>query len=148
LNEKDQIALGFGKAAAWILAGYFAMKVVGIYAGNQWHLLSTCYGKWFLVEILGFVALPCFLYAVGVRKKSLGLIRFTAVWAVLGIIVNRFNVSLVAFNWHLPSSERYFPKWEEIGISIFMVTLGLVAFRFIVTRMAVFHKHPDYKDAH
>ncbi|MBW1901859.1 MAG: polysulfide reductase NrfD [Deltaproteobacteria bacterium] len=147
LNEKDQIALGFGKAAAWILAGYFAMKVVGIYAGNQWHLLSTCYGKWFLVEILGFVALPCFLYAVGVRKKSLGLIRFTAVWAVLGIIVNRFNVSLVAFNWHLPSSERYFPKWEEIGISIFMVTLGLVAFRFIVTRMAVFHKHPDYKDA-
>lgn len=148
LNEKDQIALGFGKAAAWILAGYFAMKVVGIYAGNQWHLLSTCYGKWFLVELLGFVALPCFLYAVGVRKKSLGLIRFTAVWAVLGIIVNRFNVSLVAFNWHLPSSERYFPKWEEIGISIFMVTLGLVAFRFIVTRMAVFHKHPDYKDVH
>ncbi len=148
LNEKDQIALGFGKAAAWILAGYFAMKVVGIYAGNQWHLLSTCYGKWFLVELLGFVALPCFLYAVGVRKKSLGLIRFTAVWAVLGIIVNRFNVSLVAFNWHLPSSERYFPKWEEIGISIFMVTLGLVAFRFVVTRMAVFHKHPDYKDVH
>jgi Ni/Fe-hydrogenase subunit HybB-like protein len=147
LNEKDQIALGFGKAAAWILAGYFAMKVVGLYAGNQWHLLSTCYGKWFLVELLGFVALPCFLYAVGVRKKSFGLIRFTAVWAVLGIIVNRFNVSLVAFNWHLPSSERYFPKWEEIGISIFLVTLGLVAFKFVVTRMAIFHKHPDYKDA-
>ena len=148
INEKDQIAIGFGKAAAWILAAYFAMKVVGIYQGNHWHLLSSCYGKWFLVELFGFVALPCFLYAVGVNSKSLGLIRFTAVWTVLGIIVNRFNVSLVAFNWHLPSSERYFPKWEEIGISIFLVTLGLVAFKFIVTRMPVFYRHPDYEDDH
>jgi len=148
LNEKDDIALGFGKAASWILAGYFAIKVVGISAGNHWHLLSTGYGPWFLVELLGFVALPCYLYAIGVRNKKLGLIRFTAGWTVLGIIVNRLNVCLIAFNTHLPFSQRYIPKWEEIAISIFLVTLGLVAFKFIVTRMPIFYKHPDYEDAH
>ncbi len=147
LNEKDQVALGFGKAASWILAIYFGMKVAGIYSGNHWHLLSTCYGRWFLVELLGFVALPCFLYAVGVHKRSHTLIRWTAGWTVLGIIVNRFNVSLIAFNYHLPSSERYFPHWMEIGTSIFLVTLGLIAFKFIVTRMPIFYKHPDYEDA-
>jgi hypothetical protein len=66
----------------------------------------------------------------------------------LGIIVNRFNVCLIAFNWHLPSSERYFPHWMEIGISVFLVTLGLIAFKFIATRMPIFYKHPDYEDSH
>ncbi len=148
LKEKDQIALGFGKAASWVLAGYFAIKVVGISAGNYWHLLSTSYGLWFLVELIGFVALPCFFYAVGVRDKNLTVIRWTAVWTVLGIIINRFNICLVAFNYHLPADERYFPHWMEIGISIFLVTLGLIAFKFIATRMPIFYQHPDYEDSH
>ena len=148
IREKDQIALGFGKAASWVLAGYFAIKVVGISMANQWNLLVTPYGLWFLVELLGFVALPCFLYAVGVRDKNLTLIRWAAVWTVIGIIINRFNICLVAFNYRLPSSERYFPHWMEIAISIFLVTLGLVAFRFISTHMPIFYRHPDYEDSH
>jgi Ni/Fe-hydrogenase subunit HybB-like protein len=146
LKEKDDIALGFGKAASLVLAGYFITKVIGISEGNNWHFLATAYGLWFLVELLGFVALPCFLYAVGVRDKNLKLIKWTAAWTVVGIIVNRFNVCLVAFNWHLPSSERYFPHWMEIAISVFLVTLGVVAYRFIVTRMPILYAHPDYEN--
>ncbi len=148
LNEKDQVALGFGKAASWILAGYFAIQVIGIFEGNDWRFLSSSYGCWFLVELLGFVALPCFLYAVGVRNKNLPLIRCTAVLTVLGILLNRFNVCLIGFNWHLPASERYFPHPMEIGITVFLVTLGLVAFKFVVTRMPIYYKHPDYEDAY
>jgi len=148
LMEKNDVALGFGKAASFVLAGYFIIKVFGISAGNNWHYLGTGYGAWYLVELFGFVALPCFLYAIGVRDKNLTMIKWTSVLAVLGIIVNRLNVSLVAFNWHLPSSERYLPHWLEIGISIFIVTLGIIAFRFIVTRMPILYSHPDYEDAH
>jgi Ni/Fe-hydrogenase subunit HybB-like protein len=146
--EKDTIALGFGKAASFVLAGYFIIKVVGISAGNHWHFLSTNYGLWYLVELLGFVALPCFFYAVGVRDKNVTLIKWTAFWTVIGVVINRFNVSMIAFNWHLPSSERYFPHWMEIGISVFIVTVGLIAFKFIVTRMPILYEHPDYKGAH
>jgi Ni/Fe-hydrogenase subunit HybB-like protein len=146
--EKDTIALGFGKAASFVLAGYFIIKVIGISAGNHWHFLSTNYGLWYLVELLGFVALPCFFYAVGVRDKNVTLIKWTAFWTVIGVVINRFNVSMIAFNWHLPSSERYFPHWMEIGISVFIVTVGLIAFKFIVTRMPILYEHPDYKGAH
>ena len=148
LAEKDSVALGFGKAAAFVLAGYFIIKVIGIAADNNWDYLSTGYGAWYLVELLGFVALPCFLYAVGVRDKNLALIKWTSALTVLGIVVNRFNVSMIAFNYHLPASERYFPSWMEIGISIFIVTIGVVVFRFIVTRMPVLYEHPGYKGAH
>jgi len=148
LQEKNDIAFGFGKAASFVLAGYFIIKVFGLSSSNNWHYLNTEYGTWYLVELLGFVALPSFLYALGVRLKSLGLIKWTSVLAVLGIVFNRFNVCLIAFNWHLPPSDRYFPHWMEIGISIFIVTIGLILFKFIVTRMPILYEHPEYKDAH
>ncbi|MBW1607619.1 MAG: polysulfide reductase NrfD [Deltaproteobacteria bacterium] len=148
LKEANGITLGFGKAASYVLAGYFAIKVLGISSENHWHYLKTGYGTWYLVELLGFVALPSLLYAIGVRIKSLPLIKWTSVLAVLGVILNRFNVCLVAFNWQLPSSERYFPHWMEFGISAFIVMIGLILYRFIVTRMPILYEHSDYKDAH
>jgi len=147
LREADGVALSFAKAAAWVLAGYFIIKVIGIAQTNAWGYLGTGYGLWFLVEMLGFVMLPCYFYAIGAREKNLTIIRRTAVWTVLGIVVNRFNVGLVAFNYHLPSSERYFPHWMEIGISVFVVTIGILAYKFIVTHMPILYAHPDY-DAH
>ncbi|MFC1867193.1 sulfate respiration complex protein HmcC [Thermodesulfobacteriota bacterium] len=148
LKGREDMALGFGKAASLVLAGYFTIKVVGIAADNNWYLLGTSYGLWFLVELLGFVALPCFLYAVGVRDRNLKLIKWAAVWTVFGVMLNRLNVSLIAFNWHLPSVDRYFPHWMEIAISIFILTVGIVAFRVIATMMPIFYEHADYKDLH
>jgi Ni/Fe-hydrogenase subunit HybB-like protein len=145
LKNNEGLVLGFGKAAAWVLAGYFMIKTIGVAADDNWRYLATGYGVWFLVEMLGFIALPAFLYAVGVRDKNTGMIRWTAAWTVLGIIVNRFNISMVAFNYHLPSSERYIPHWIEIGISVFIVTVGILAFRFISTRMPILYEHPEYE---
>ncbi len=147
LREADGVALGFAKAASWVLAGYFIIKVIGIAQTNTWGYLGTGYGLWFLVEMLGFVLLPCYFYAIGAREKNLKIIRRTATWTVLGIVLTRFNVGLIAFNYHLPSSERYFPHWMEIGISVFVVTIGVLAYKFIVTHMPILYAHPDY-DAH
>ena len=35
-------------------------------AANDWHYLASGYGAWFAVEMVGFVLLPAFLYALGV----------------------------------------------------------------------------------
>lgn len=147
-REARGVTLGFAKAASLVLAGYFMIKLMGIAGGDHWNLLATPYGYWFLVELLGFVALPSFLYAVGVRNQDSGLIKWTSAWTVLGIVVNRFNVGLIAFNWQLPAARKYFPHWMEIAISLFIVTAGIVAFRFIVTRMPIFYEHPEHRDSH
>jgi hypothetical protein len=34
----------------------------------------------------------------------------------------------------------------EIAISIFIVTVGLLVFRFIASRMPIFYEHPEYKE--
>ncbi len=148
LKEADGVVLGFGKAGAFILAGYFMVKVIDTTMDNDWHYLSTGWGAWWLVEMIGFVALPSFLYAMGVREKSTRIIRIASFFAVAGIVLNRLNVSLVAFNWQLPADQRYFPDWMEFAISIFIVTLIVTAYRFIATKMPVLYEHPDYKDSH
>jgi Ni/Fe-hydrogenase subunit HybB-like protein len=148
LNGGKDVALGFGKAASYVLAGYFMIKVIGIAKDDNWHLLGTPYGYWYLVELLGFVALPCFLYAIAAREKNLALIKWTAGLTILGIMINRLNISLIAFHWQLPSDERYFPHWMEIGISVFLVTAGLIAYRVIVTLMPILYEDKDYNDSH
>lgn len=146
LSEAEGVVLGFGKSASLVLAGYGIIKVIGLATAGNWHYLSTGYGVWFLVELLGFVALPSVLYAIGAREKNLVLIRWTSVLALLGIILNRFNVSLVAFNWQLPKADRYFPSLGEIGISVFLMTLGVLVYRFITNRMPILYEHPEYAE--
>lgn len=148
LRESEGVVLGFGKAASFIMAGYLAIKVIGLSVDNNWHYLFTGYGAWFLVELLGFVALPSFVYAIGVREKNVRLIQWTGAWTVLGIVLNRFNISLIAFNWQLPSAERYFPGWMEIGVSLFIVAIGIVIYRFVTSNMPILYEHPDYKGEH
>jgi len=145
IKESQGVVLGFGKAAAFVMMGYVGVKLLGIAIDNNWHHLATGWGLWFLVELIGFVALPAFLYAIAAREQNLGLIRWAAVITVLGLVLNRFNISLVAFNWHLPSADRYFPSWMEIGISVFIVTVGVVVYRFVCTHMPILYEHPDYQ---
>jgi len=98
--------------------------------------------------MLGFVLLPCILYAVAVREKKPTMVRWTAFLTVFGIVLNRLNVSVIAFNWQLPAEQRYVPSWMEFWISATLVTTLILIFRWIVNRMPVLHEHPDFKGAH
>jgi Ni/Fe-hydrogenase subunit HybB-like protein len=147
-EQLDNITVGLAKAGAVTLAIYFAIKVIGIVLDDEWYLLGTGWGAWFLVEMVGFVLLPCFLYAIGYRERRVKLIRVTGVITVIGIMLNRFNVSFIAFNWTLPAESRYAPHWMEIWVTISLITFGVVAFKLIAERMPILHEHPEYKGMH
>ncbi|MEK6709604.1 MAG: NrfD/PsrC family molybdoenzyme membrane anchor subunit [Nitrospinota bacterium] len=144
--DVDGLALGLGKAASVVLFSYFFMKLLGIAEGGHWKLLNTPYGRWFLVEMIGFILLPCFLFAHGARERNVALTRAAAALTVIGIVVNRLNVAVVAYNWSLP--DRYVPSWMEVLVSVTIVTLGLLTFRWIVNRMPVLRGRPNYRRGH
>ena len=85
---------------------------------------------------------------IGYREKRVRLVRFTAFLTVIGIVLNRLNVSLIAFNWDLAPDQRYVPHWMEIWITVSIVTAGVVMFRWIVNRMPILSEHPHYKGMH
>jgi Ni/Fe-hydrogenase subunit HybB-like protein len=143
-GEVDRLVVGLGKAASVLLFTYFCLKWIGVAHGQHWDLLSTRYGHMFMVEMFGFVLVPCLLYAHAARTQNAKLTRFTSVVTVLGIVLNRLNVSLITFQWNL--EPRYFPHWMEFVVSITLVVLGLLTFRWIVNRMPILYEHPDFAD--
>ncbi|MBD5641692.1 MAG: polysulfide reductase NrfD [Desulfovibrio sp.] len=145
LRESGKVVLGFARAASFILMAYFMLKVIDVLVQSNAHWLSTGWGTWWLVEMLGFVLLPALLYAKGAVDGNVKLCQYTSALAIIGIVLNRFNVSMIAFNWQLPSADRYFPSFWEIWISIFVVTLIVTCYRFIVYHMPVLYEHPEFK---
>lgn len=144
--ELNELTLGMGQAVAFVLFAYFGLKIIGIAHGNHWGLLGTSWGAWFLVELLGFVLLPCLLFVSAVRKKNVGLTRFAALLTIIGTILNRFNVSLIGFNWNLPERELF--DWRELLIVITIVTIEILVYRWIINRMPVLPEPPDYEEIH
>jgi Ni/Fe-hydrogenase subunit HybB-like protein len=144
--DLDRITLGLARAASIILFAYFFIRLQGLADSQNWALLNTPYGYWYLFEMFGFVLLPCFLYAHGVRRRKPWLVRLTAAWTVLGVVVYRLNISVVAMNWNVPN--RYVPSLMEILTSVTIITIGVLTFRWIVNRMPVLREHPAHREAH
>lgn len=146
--DVDALTLGLGKAGAVTFFAYFFLKLQNVVDQHAWNLLFTGYGAWFLVEILGFVLLPSVLFAVGAHEGKVKLVRIGGALGVSGIILNRANVSMIAYNWNIPWADRYVPTWMEFAVSITLVTIGVLAFRFCVNRMPILREDPAFPQGH
>ena len=133
--DMSRIALGLSRAAAVVLFAYVFLRLQGLADGGTWRHLGTGWGALWLVEVGGFALVPSLMFAYGSRHGRVRVVRAAAILAVLGVVLNRLDVSIVAFNWERPF--MYFPSWMEIVGSVTIVTMGLVAFRWIVNRMPV-----------
>jgi Ni/Fe-hydrogenase subunit HybB-like protein len=147
-EEFDSRTLGLGKAAACGLTIYFILKILDLAHYDKWHYLDTPFGYWYLIELLGFVLLPAILFGTAVRNRNANLVRFTGFLTAFGVILNRINVVLIAYEWYIPVSQKYYPLWTEFAFSISVVTLIIIFYRAIVNRMAILYDHPDYKSTH
>ena len=132
----DRLVLGLAKGAAISLFVYYFFRALIFVHGRQWTLLGDAWGAWFLVEVIGFFLTPCVLFAWAVRNRRIGVVRIAAVMALIGVILNRLNTSIIAFNWN--SENHYYPSWEEIVVTLMVVFLEIWVFRWIVNRMPVF----------
>src|SRR5512135_697385 len=69
LNSLDRLTMGLGKGAIIGIYIYFALKLIGVAHDDNWGLLNTPYGHWFLVEILLFVLAPAAVLTYGVKTQ-------------------------------------------------------------------------------
>ena len=137
-HSYEEIVLGLAKGAAIAMFVYYFFKALIFIHENQWELINDFWGYWYLVEVIGFVLIPCFMFAYAVRNRNLGIIRAASVLALIGIILNRLNISVIAFNWN--AVNKYYPSWEELVVTLMVVFSEIWVFRWIVTRMPVFEK--------
>ncbi len=149
VGNLDRITLGFGKAAAIVMFVFFMLKVIGVAHDDNWALLGTGYGYWFLVEILLFVLAPLVVLTAGVKKGNATVVRFGAFYALAGVVLNRLNLSIITFNWNLPGHLHHIvPPVREVFIVLSIITFHILLFRWILNRMPVLREDPDYPEGH
>jgi Ni/Fe-hydrogenase subunit HybB-like protein len=149
LGSLDKLTVGLGKAACIVMFVYFMLKVIGVAHDDNWPLLGTRYGYWFLAEILLFVLAPIVVLTVGVKKGNATIVRFGAFHALAGVVLNRLNISILMFNWNLPTHfHDIVPPIREVFIVLSIVTFHILLFRWILNRMPVLREDPDYPEGH
>jgi Ni/Fe-hydrogenase subunit HybB-like protein len=131
----EDILFGLAKGAAVVIFVYYFLKALMFIHGKQWDMIDDGWGAWYLVEVLGFVLVPGFMFAFGYRNRSLRIIKIAAAIALIGIIVNRLNVSVIAYNWYEP--VRYFPSWQEFVVTAMVICSEIWILRWVVLRMPV-----------
>ena len=131
----DDIILGLAKGAAIVMFVYYFLKALIFIHGQQWDMVNDGWGYWYLVEVLGFVLVPAFMFAFGFRNRSINIIRIASVMALIGIVLNRLNVSIISFKWY--ADVHYYPSWQEIVVTLMIIFTEIWILRWIITRMPV-----------
>lgn len=138
----NDILVGLAKGCAGAMFAYLFLKVLVFIHGRHWDYMNTRWGYWYLTEVVGFVVIPCAIYIHAVRQRNVNLIRIASVLTLIGIILNRLNVSIIAFKWDAP--VRYYPTWMEIEVSLAVICVNIWVFRWIVNRMPVLRASPQW----
>jgi len=146
--EFDRKIIGLGKAAACAMYIYLILKVLDFAHYHKWVYLKGFYGWWYLFEVIGFVLIPALMITSGVRGRKAIWVKLGAFVAILGVILNRLNVCIIAFKWYMPFWKKYYPTWNEVALSAGVVTLLVLTYRFILNRMPVLYEHPEFKSEH
>jgi Ni/Fe-hydrogenase subunit HybB-like protein len=136
----DDIVLGLAKICAAAMFVYFFLKVLVFIHEHNWAYLNTSWGYWFLLEIIGFVLIPFRLYTHAVKYKNISAVKIASVLTLVGIVLNRLNTSVIAYNWTVV--ERYVPSWMEIWITLTVICVELIVLSWIVNRMPILSDPP------
>ena len=131
----DNIVVGLARICAGTMFVYLFLELLVFVHGQRWAYLATGWGAWYLLEVIGLVALPAALFIRGYRNRNFRMIRVAAVLTMLGIVLNRLNVSIIAFKWYAP--VHYVPSWMEIEVTLAVIAAELWVFRWVVNRMPV-----------
>lgn len=134
----EEIVYGLAKLATIAMSVYYFFKALTFIHEKQWSMIHGFWGSWYVLEVVGFVLIPAVMFAFGVRNRSLGIIRWASVLTLIGVVLNRLNISVIAFKWN--AAVKYYPSWQEIVVTLMILSLEIWVFRWVVSRMPVMKK--------
>jgi Ni/Fe-hydrogenase subunit HybB-like protein len=120
------ILSGLGRVIPYILGLYLLLKLMDLMARGEIGLIFTAYPQnllWWGEMLIG-VILPIIFFSVPKVRQSRSGVFWCATLVVLGLILNRFNVSMLALA--IRPGFTYFPHWMEVAISAALVADALL----------------------
>ena len=126
------------KAIPYVLGIYLALKVIELAVTGELGLLFTSgwYRVLYWAEITIGALIPIGLFTRrSVRENPKGLLIGAAL-VIVGLMFNRFNVSLFALEHQ--GGAVYVPSWMEFAISFGIISGGVLLFTLVAWRFPLF----------
>jgi Ni/Fe-hydrogenase subunit HybB-like protein len=109
-------------------------------------LTSGYYSLLFWIEIMLLGIIPIFLFSQKkVRQNPNGLL-YGALSVVLGVILNRFDVSWIALGGRIFDTTGYVPSVYEVLVSFGLMTASVLVFRYIALHFPLFVAEEKFHD--
>ncbi len=141
-HEQNSIVRGLSRICAGAMFAYFFLQFLIFIHQKRWDLLNTPMGYWYLLEMIGFVLVPMLMFVYGYRRKSINVIKTAAILTMVGVILNRLNVTVIGFRWE--DAIRYVPTWMEVVVTLTVIFTEIWIFRWVVRRMPVLRDSPAW----
>jgi Ni/Fe-hydrogenase subunit HybB-like protein len=135
VRAHDGLTLRLASMAGATMFVYLFLEGFKFLHGRLWLVFRGGWAAWYSVEILGFVVLPMLMLLRGSMTRHLGMVRLGGFMAMIGVILNRLNISVIAFKWYAP--VHYVPSWMELVVSAAVICVEIWVFRWIVLRMNI-----------
>ena len=147
ISEKDHhaqkgIVHGLSGICAGAMFAYLFLNLLVFIHGKRWEYLNSPMGYWYLLEMIGFVLVPMMLFYLAYRRMNINLVKIAAIMTMLGIILNRLNVTVIGFRWD--AAVRYIPSWMEFVVTLTVIFAEIWIFRWIINRMPVLRESPEW----
>lgn len=146
------------KALPIALGVYLVLKFGELaIAGDLGYLFTSgAMSLLFWAEILIGVVIPMIWFSVKKNRTSPNALLTGAIITLLGLILNRFNVSWFAVRhpdplFYLPTfmgNVKYFPTLPEVAVSIGIFSAGIMAFGLIAKYFPVFESEHATEETH
>jgi len=82
------------------------------------------------------------LFFVSYRNNNITMIKIAAFLTIIGVIMNRLNVSIIGFRWD--AAVRYVPSWMEVVVALAVIFTQIWIFRWVINRMPVLRDSPSW----
>ncbi len=140
--ESDLLA-DLGKAASIVLLIYFVLKVGDlIWRGATAYLtVPGFHSTLYWIEMFFGVLVPMLILASKRGRENPQRLFASAILIVGGVVMNRLDTALLSWWNYTSGGPVYIPAWSEITISVFLVSIGVVAFGLIAKNFPIFEKH-------
>lgn len=142
LRRHDGIMIDLARISGITMFVYLFLEATKFVHGSKWAYLTGGWAAWYAVEIVGCVAVPMVLLLAGSARRDLTMVRAGAALTLVGIVLNRLNISVIAYKWYAP--VHYVPGVMELIVSAGVLCAEIWAFRWIVMRMPVFGFEPAW----
>lgn len=139
LHSEMEVLTPLTRITVFLLGLYMILKIGDMAVRGTWVYLldGTAQTNAFLLELGLGVILPWVLLLFNKVRQSRAALFFACTLIVLGVLLNRINVFIVGYRPPV-SENQYFPSVGEILVTVGLISMLMLIYRFLITWLPVF----------